>query len=91
MGLKRAKVGHFWIQPATQGKHPGIHNSVKGTKKAPGGAGALKFARQVVRSVPGDDRATEAVIDARCDHIDVLMDRVGAEYIAGRDVGQNAV
>src|SRR5271170_5267827 len=46
--------------------------------------------RQETRSVPRDDRATEAVIDACSDHIDVLTDRVGAEYAAGRDAGQNA-
>src|SRR6266478_998572 len=45
-----------------------------------------------IRSVPPDSeaRATEAVIDARSDHINVLTDRVGAECAAGRDATQNA-
>ena len=34
--------------------------------------------------------AAEAVIDARGNHINVLTDRVGAEYAAGRDASQNA-
>src|SRR5260370_39520399 len=53
--------------------------------------------RWEIRSVPTDGGATpvgatpvEVVIDARSDHIDVLTDRVGAEYAAGRDASQNA-
>jgi hypothetical protein len=51
----------------------------------------LKVCRRYeIRSVPRDDRATEAVIDARSDHINVLTDRVGAECGAGRNASQNA-
>src|SRR5258707_2748566 len=53
--------------------------------------------RWEIRSVPTPVGATpvgatpvEVVIDARSDHIDVLTDRVGAEYAAGRDASQNA-
>src|SRR5258707_6135377 len=68
-----------------------IHNSAKvGTKKPRTMPGLKVCRRQEIRSVPRDDRATEAVIDARSDHIDVLTDRVGAEYAAGRDASQNA-
>src|SRR5258707_8847844 len=68
-----------------------IHNSAKvGTKKPRTMPGLKVCRRQEIRSVPRDDRATEAVIDARSDHIYVLTDRVGAEYAAGRDASQNA-
>ena len=46
--------------------------------------------RNNARSVPRDDWATEAVVDAHGDQINVLTDRVGAEYVASRDVSQNA-
>ena len=53
--------------------------------------------RSEIRSLSPDGGATpvgatpvEVVIDARSDHIDVLTDRVGAEYAAGRDASQNA-
>src|SRR6267142_5967235 len=68
-----------------------IYNSAKaGTKKPRTMPGLKVCRRQEIRSVPPDDRATEAVIDARSDHINVLTDRVGAEYAAGRDARQNA-
>src|ERR1700676_2619939 len=53
--------------------------------------------RSEIRSLSPDGGGTpvgatpvEVVIDARSDHIDVLTDRVGAEYAAGRDASQNA-
>src|SRR5258708_10690617 len=53
--------------------------------------------RSEIRSLSPDGGATpvgatpvEVVIDARSDHIDILTDRVGAEYAAGRDASQNA-
>jgi hypothetical protein len=61
-----------------------------GTKKPRTMPGLKICWRGEIRSVPRDDRATEAVIDARSDHIYVLTDRVGAEYAAGRDASQNA-
>src|SRR5580698_6014576 len=43
------------------------------------------------RSVPpGRATPVETVVDTRRDHIDVLMDRVGAECAAGRDSSQDA-
>src|SRR5580692_4598483 len=57
-------------------------------QKSPGRCRGLKFAGdRKIRSVPAGGEATpvEVVIDARRDHIDVLTDRVGAEYAAGRD------
>src|SRR5258708_26630392 len=53
--------------------------------------------RSEIRSLSPDGGATpvgatlvEVVIDASSDHIDILTDRVGAEYAAGRDASQNA-
>src|ERR1700680_2646014 len=55
------------------------------------------YRRSEIRSLSPDGGATpvgatpvEVVIDARSDHINVLTDRVGAEYAAGRDGSQNA-
>src|ERR1700738_3014341 len=55
------------------------------------------YRRSEIRSLSPDGGATpvgptpvEAVVDARSDHINVLTDRVGAEYAAGRDASQNA-
>src|ERR1700688_1634076 len=62
-------------------------------QKSPGRCRGLKLAGdRKIRSVPAGGGATpvEVVIDARRDHIDVLTDRVGAEYAAGRDASQNA-
>ena len=42
------------------------------------------------RSVPGDDRAAEAVVDADRDQINVLTDAVGAEQASG-DAGDAIV
>src|SRR5882757_9389097 len=41
-------------------------------------------------SVSRDYRAAKTVFDANSDHTNVLTDRVGAEYAAGRDPSQNA-
>src|ERR1700730_17255511 len=53
--------------------------------------------RSEIRSLSPNGGATpvgatpvEVVVDARSDHINVLTDRVGAEYAAGRDASQNA-
>src|SRR5258706_8634714 len=68
-----------------------IYNSAKaGTKKPRTMPGLKVCRRQEIGLVPRDGRATEAEIDARSDHINVLTDRVGAEYAAGRDARQHA-
>src|ERR1700733_5661766 len=52
----------------------------------------LSFWRREVNSVSRDATTpVEMVVDARGDHIDVLMDAVGAENAAGRDTSQNAL
>jgi hypothetical protein len=61
----------------------------KRVQKSPGRCRGFKVGwRWGVTSVPRDGRATKAVVDAHGNQINVLTDRVGAEYSAGR--GQNA-
>ena len=69
-----------------------IYNFTKAGTERPRPMPGLKFAGEFeTRSVPRDGRPTEAVIDARSNHIDVLTDRVGAEYATDRDLSsQNA-
>jgi hypothetical protein len=49
-----------------------IHNSAKAGTKKPRPMPGLSLLEIEIRSIPRDDRATEAVIDARSDHINVL-------------------
>ena len=76
----------------TRLRRPRDHSSAKADTKKPRTMPGLKFAGEIeTRSVLREARPAEAVIDARSNHINVLTDRVGAEYAADRNLSsQNA-